>query len=175
MCKEDRRAGFVTSVGIKPHVPLWIARACFFLFLFFYSLNKIDLLAAFARLTLGFFFSFSQRAHRVYSSLPIFANCICGAASPPITWLHLDDATAVQGGGGFFHGRCGSIKFRLISFSSAILAVCLRRAGLNELQIELDQGMAISEEIAFSFSFRAAGVCVCVFFNSIVPGGRFWM
>lgn len=88
--------------------------------------------------------------------------------SPGSIWT-----TPRQCRGGFFIGRCGSIKFRLISFSLAILAACLWRTGLNELQIELDQGMAISEEIAFSFSFRAAGVCV--FFNSIVPGGRFWM
>lgn len=69
-------------------------------FLFF--LNKIDLLAAFVWLTLRFcpVLFFSQRAHRGYSFLPIFANCICGAASSPITWLHLDDATTVHEGGG---------------------------------------------------------------------------
>lgn len=145
----------------------------FLSFLFF--LNKIDLLAASVWLTLGFcpLLCFFRSVHTV-SILSSPSSLIVSAGprlrrSPGSIW------TTPQrcGGGGFVIGRCGSIKFRLISFSLAILAACLRRAGLNELQIEVDQGMAISEEIAFSFRFRAAGVCVC--FNSIVLGGRFWM
>lgn len=135
-----------------------------FSFLFFF-LNKIDLLATFVWLTLRFTVSIlSSPSSLIVSAGPRLRR------SPGSIWT-----TPRRCGGGFFIGRCGSIKFHLISFSSAILAACLRRAGLNELQTELDQGMAISVEIAFSFSFRAAGVCVCVFFNSILPGGRFWM
>lgn len=36
--------------------------------------------------------------------------------------------------------------------------MCLQHTGLNELEIELDQGMSAYEAITFSFSSLAAGV-----------------